>query len=63
MSKERLDYEIVDIIDKVMETVINTRNTTLEVKAHAIKMILYRDYNIDIAYDALKRRLKYKGVQ
>ena len=40
MSKERLDYEIVDIIDKVMETVINTRNTTLEVKAHAIKMIL-----------------------
>jgi hypothetical protein len=45
-----------------METVINTRNTTLEVKAHAIKMILYRDYNIDIAYDALKRRLKYKGV-
>lgn len=62
MSKEQSDYEIVDIIDKVMETVINTRNTTLEVKAHAIKMILYRDYNIDIAYDALKRRLKYKGV-
>ena len=63
MSKEQSDYEIVDIIDKVMETVINTRNTTLEVKAHAIKMILYRDYNIDIAYDALKGRLKYKGVQ
>jgi len=63
MSKEQSDYEIVDIIDKVIETVINTINTTLEVKAHAIKMILYRDYNIDIAYDALKRRLKYKGVQ
>ena len=62
MSNQASDFKVVDIIDKIIETVRTTRNTTLDVKEHTVKMILYRDYNIDIALDAIKRRLKFKNV-
>lgn len=61
MSNQASDYKIVDIIDTVIETVRNTRDTSIEVKAHAVKMILYRDHNIDVSITTLRRRLKLRG--
>ena len=61
MKLQASDCSVTDIVETVIETVIKTRNTTLGVKTHIAKMILYRDVNINMSLDALKRRLVDKG--
>jgi hypothetical protein len=61
MKLQASDFSVTDIVETVIETVIKTRNTTLDVKTHIAKMILYRDFNINMSLDALKRRLVDKG--
>jgi hypothetical protein len=61
MKLQALDFNVTDIVETVIDSVINTRNTTLDVKTHIAKMILYRDFNINMSLDALKRRLVDKG--
>lgn len=61
MKLQASDFSVTDIVETVIDKVINTRNTTLDVKTHIAKMILYRDFNINMSLDALKRRLVDKG--
>jgi hypothetical protein len=41
-----------------MEFVNKTRNLCMESKIHAVKSILYKEYNINVSYKALEERLK-----
>ena len=59
--KNKSPYVVKDILEDVLDTVVKTRNTSLDLKAHAAKMILYRDYNIDVSITPLRRRLKLRG--
>ncbi len=59
--KNKTPYVVKDILEDVLDTVVKTRNTSLDLKAHAAKMILYRDYNIDVSISTLRRRLKLRG--
>tara|TARA_R100000951_G_C2619569_1_gene173998 strand:- start:457 stop:645 length:189 start_codon:yes stop_codon:yes gene_type:complete len=59
--KNKTPYVVKDILEDVLDTVVKTRNTSLDLKAHAAKMILYRDYNIDVSITTLRRRLKLRG--
>lgn len=59
--KNKTPYVVKDILEDVLDTVVKTRNTSLDTKAHAAKMILYRDYNIDVSISTLRRRLKLRG--
>ena len=59
--KNKDPYVVKDILEDVLDTVVKTRNTTIDLKAHAAKMILYRDYNIDVSITTLRRRLKLRG--
>ena len=59
--KNKAPYVVKDILEDVLDTVVKTRNTNLDTKAHAAKMILYRDYNIDVSITTLRRRLKLRG--
>ena len=59
--KNKDPYVVKDILEDVLDTVVKTRNTSLDLKAHAAKMILYRDYNIDVSITTLRRRLKLRG--
>jgi len=59
--KNKTPYVVKDILEDVLDTVVKTRNTSLDLKAHAAKIILYRDYNIDVSITTLRRRLKLRG--
>ena len=59
--KNKNPYVVKDILEDVLDTVVKTRNTTLDTKAHAAKMILYRDHNVDVSITTLRKRLKLRG--
>jgi len=61
MSQNQNSYVIKDIVEDVLNSVIKTRDTTLDTKAHAAKMILYRDHNVDVSITTLRKRLKLRG--
>ena len=52
------EYNTEDIIEKTIRFVEESRITDLETKIHSVKSILYKVYNINIAYSALERRMK-----
>jgi hypothetical protein len=62
MNNQSPEFKVTDIIEEVLQKVIQTRDTDVEVKAHAAKMILYRDYNVNVSFGVLKKRLVEKGV-
>lgn len=51
-------YEKDGLINKVMEFVNKTRNLCMESKIHAVKSILYKEYNINVSYKVLEERFK-----
>lgn len=55
------EYIVEDIITKVIIFVNKTRLLNTEAKIHAIKSILYKEYNIDVAYAVLEKRLINHG--
>jgi len=61
MNHQASNFNVTDIVEVVIDNVINTRKTTLDVKTHIAKMILYRDFNINMSLDALKKRFVDKG--
>ena len=47
-----------DIIEKTIRFVEESRITDLETKIHAVKSILYKVYNINVAYSVIEQRFK-----
>ena len=47
-----------DVIEKTIRFVEESRITDLETKIHAVKSILYKVYNINVAYSVIQQRFK-----
>ena len=47
-----------DVIEKTIRFVEESRITDLETKIHAVKSILYKVYNINVAYSVIEQRFK-----
>ena len=47
-----------DVIEKTIRFVEESRITDLETKIHAVKSILYKVYNINVAYSVIQQRMK-----
>jgi hypothetical protein len=52
------EYNIQDIIEKTIRFVEESRITDLETKIHSVKSILYKVYNINVAYSVIQQRMK-----
>jgi hypothetical protein len=52
------EYKTEDIIEKTINFVEDSRITDLETKIHSVKSILYKVYNINVAYSVIEQRFK-----
>jgi len=52
------EYKTEDIIEKTINFVEDSRITDLETKIHSVKSILYKVYNINVAYSVIQQRMK-----
>lgn len=47
-----------DVIEKTIRFVEESRITDLETKIHSVKSVLYKVYNINVAYSVIQQRFK-----
>ena len=52
-----------DVIEKTIRFVEESRITDLETKIHSVKSILYKVYNINVAYSVIQQRFKRRFPQ
>ena len=57
------EYKTEDIIEKTINFVEDSRITDLETKIHSVKSILYKVYNINVAYSVIEQRFKRRFPQ
>ena len=57
------EYKTEDIIEKTINFVEDSRITDLETKIHSVKSILYKVYNINVAYSVIQQRMKRRFPQ
>lgn len=52
-----------DVIEKTIRFVEESRITDLETKIHSVKSVLYKVYNINVAYSVIQQRFKRRFPQ